>query len=158
MALVTKSDFSEYVQFTTNITDRLINYHRDKAETLDFKPLVPANFWTIINTGGPGMGSELESFFNEYVKPIIIHYSLLRFLVEHGRNITQFGLVQPIENTSEPVSDSARADVRNQYKADLQAYLNKFYAQLKEVDYTFDGITYDFDCKQKQREIFIKAI
>lgn len=158
MALITKTDFSEFVQFTANIPDRLINYHRDKAETLDFKPLVPADFWNIINTGSPGMGAELESFFSAYIKPIIVHYSLVRFLVEHGRNITQFGVVVPLEDTSEPVSDRARADMRNQYKADLQAYLNKFYQRLAEVHYTFDGVQYDFNGKQRQKEIFIKAI
>lgn len=158
MALITKTDFSEFVQFTTNIPDRLINYHRDKAEVLDFKPLVPSAFWTIINSGSPGMGAELEDFFNEYCKPILVHYAMNRFMIEAGVNITQFGLVSPREDTSQPVSDQQRASMRNQYKSDLQSYLSKFYARLKEVNYTFDGVVYDFDCKRKSRGLFIKAI
>lgn len=158
MALITKSDFSEYVQFTTNIPDRLINYHRDKAEVLDFKPLVPTNFWTIINTGSPGMGTELEDFFNDYCKPILVHYAMCRFLIEAGVNITQFGLVNPREDTSQPASDVQRGAMRNQYKADLQSYLSKFYARLKEAEYTFDGVVYEFACKRKQTGLFIKAI
>lgn len=158
MALISKSDFSQYVQFTTNIQDRLLDYHILKAEEIDFKPLVPDAFWTIINTGSPGMGTEMEDFFNDYVKPIVIHFALLRFLVEHGRNITQFGVVIPRENTSEPASDTARADVRNQYKSDLQVYLKKFYKKLSDASYTFDGTVYDFDCKGKQTRLMIKAI
>lgn len=158
MALITKSDFSDYVQFTTNIPDRLINYHRDKAEVLDFKPLVSTAFWTIINTGSPGMGPELEDFFNEYIKPVVVHYAMCRFLIEAGVNITQFGLVNPREDTSQPASDAQRGAMRNQYKADLQSYLSKFYARLKEVEYTFDGVVYEFACKRKQTEPFIKAI
>lgn len=105
------------------------------------------------------MGAELEEFFNVYCKPILVHYALTRFLVEHGRNITQFGVVTPREDTSEPVSDQARADVRNQYKKDLDSYLSLFYARLEEVEYTFDGTVYDFDCKKKASPSpFIKAI
>lgn len=158
MALITKTDFSEYVQFTTNIPDRLINYHRDKAEYLDFKPLVPDAFWTIINSGSPGMGVEMEDFFNGYIKPVIVHYAMCRFLIEVGVNITQFGLINPREDTSQPASDGQRAAMRNQYKSDLQSYLSKFYFRLKEVNYIFDGITYEFECKKKAQGLFIKAI
>lgn len=158
MVLATKEDFSTYVQFTTNIPDRLITYHRDKAETLDFKPLVPAAFWTKIIQSSPGIGAELQDFIDDYIKPIIIHFAMLRFLVEHGRNITQFGLVVPIENTSQPAANTDRADVRNQYNKDLQSYLKLFYSRLKEVSYTFDGTVYNFDCNRKQTRILIKAI
>lgn len=158
MALITKTDFSAYVQFTLNIPDRLIDYHRDKAETLDFKPLVPGAFWTIINTGSPGMGDELEDFFNDYCKPVLVHQAMNRFLIEAGVNVTQYGIVNPLENTSQPASDPQRAGMRNQYKSDLQSYLSNFYARLKEVDYTFDGIRYEFDCKTKQTGLRIKAI
>lgn len=158
MALITKSDFSTYVQFTENIKDRMIGYHMTKAETLDFKPLVPLAFWTIINTGSPGMGDELETFFDEFCKPVLIHFCILRFLAEHGTNITQFGMVQPTETTSQPATDAARSVVRNQYKSDLQSYLNLFYARLKEVEYTFDGVVYDFTCEPRQNGIRIKAV
>lgn len=136
----------------------MIDFQITKAETLDFKPLVPDAFWTDINSASPPMGTELESFFNDYCKPILVHQALLRFLVEHGTNITQFGVVQPIESTSQPASDSARASMRNQYKSDLQSYLSKFYARLKEVSYTFDGTVYDFDCRKKQQNLIIRAI
>lgn len=160
MALVTKADFSEFVQFTTNTQDRMINYHRDKAETLDFKPLVPASFWTIINTGSPGMGAELEAFFTDYCKPVLVHFFMCRFLVETGVNVTQFGLVNPQDpqGTFTTATDIQRASMRNAYKKDLDSYLTNFYARLKEVDYTFDGIQYDFNCKNKASNLFIRAI
>lgn len=158
MALITKAHFNQYVQFTQNIPDRIIDFHILKAETLDFKPLVPADFWTIINTGSPGMGAELETFFDDYIIPILVHFAMLRFLTEAGTNITQFGVVAPREDTSEPASMQLRADIKNQYHADLQAYLNKFYARLKDAEYTFDGVTYDFDCEPKQKKMFIGAI
>lgn len=158
MALIQKSDLSTYVQFTTNIPDRLFDFNRDKAENLDFKPLVSDDFWTIINTGSPGMGEQLETFFDGYCKPVIVHFTMLRFMTEAGINVTQFGLVNPIEPTSQPASDTQRSQMRNQYKSDLQAYLNKFYARLAEMEYTFDGVTYDFDCKPKAQKPFIRAI
>lgn len=158
MALATKEDFSTYVQFTTNIPDRLFTYHRDKAETLDFKPLVSDAFWTAINTSSPSPGTELLDFMDEYIKPLVIHFTMLRFLVEAGRNITQFGVIVPSEPTSQPVQNSDRADIRNLYKSDLQVYLKRFYSRLKEVEYKFDGTEYDFDCHRKQTKIMIKAI
>lgn len=158
MALITKSDFSAYVQFTLNTKDRLIDFCITKAETLDFKPLVSADFWTLINGGSPAMGTELEDFFNGYIKPLIVHYAMNRFLIEVGVNQTQFGLVNPLEDTSQPASDQQRASMRNQYKRDLDSYLSIFYARLKEVEYTFDGTVYDFDCRRKGQQIIIKAI
>lgn len=161
MALITKSDFSEFVQFTTNVQDRMIDYHRDKAETLDFKPLVPSAFWTIINTGSPGMGPELEEFFNDYCKPVLVHFFMCRYLIEAGVNVTQFGLTNPLDpnGTFQSASDAQRANMRNQYKKDLDSYLSRFNARLAEVNYTFDGVTYDFDCRKKTTTSpFIKAI
>lgn len=149
MPLITKSDFSTYVQFTDNVKDRLLDFHILKAEKIDFFPLVPEAFWDIINTGSPGMGTEMEDFFNDYCKPVLVHFAMNRFLIEAGNNITQYGLVVPNEPTSQPASDQARANIRNQYKSDLQVYLNKFYKKLKDVEYTFDGVVYDFDCKVK---------
>lgn len=158
MALITKSDFTTYVQFTANIQDRLLDYHITKAETLDFQPLVPDAFWTNINSTSPALSGDLETFFEDYCKPVLIHFAILRYLIEAGVNLTQFGIVNPLENTSQPASDGQRASMRNQYKSDLQSYLNKFYARLKEVEYTFDGTVYDFDCKVKQQKMIIRAI
>lgn len=158
MALISKSDFSTYVQFTRNIEDRLLDFHISKAEEIDFKPLVPANFWTAINQASPGMGSELLAFYEDYIKPVLVHQAMLRFLIEAGVNITQFGVVNPTEDTSQPASDQQRASMRNQYKADLAVYLNKFYARLSEVSYTFDGTEYEFSCKRKATGLFIRAI
>ena len=158
MALITKSDFSEYVQFTENIKDRLLDFQITKAETLDFQPLVPANFWTNLTTTSPALSGELEDFYTDYCKPVLVHFAMLRYLIEAGVNLTQFGIVNPLENTSQPASDGQRASMRNQYKSDLQSYLAKFYARLKDVEYTFDGVVYDFDCEPKQQKMIIKAI
>lgn len=158
MALITKADFSAYVQFTENIKDRLIDFCITKAETLDFQPIVPEAFWTNINSTSPALSGDLETFFDDYCKPVLVHMAILRFLIEAGVNLTQHGIVNPFENTSQPASDGQRASMRNQYKSDLQSYLNKFYARLKEVEYTIDGTVYDFDCRSKQQKMIIKAI
>lgn len=162
MALILKTDFTEYIQFTNNVPDRLVDFHLKKAEELDFKPLLPTELWDKIKEVSPGMGAELSEFFTDYCKPVIIHFTILRFLVEAGRNITQFGLIVPFEPTSTPASDKSRAEVRNSYKKDLDSYLNLFYAQLKEVSYTFDSTVYSFDsdaCKTfKRNNLTIRAI
>lgn len=158
MALLTKSDLTSYVQFTNNIPDRLFEFHRDKAETLDFKPRIPIELWDKLNEVSPGSGAELTDFFTDYIKPILAHFFILRYLVEAGRNLTQFGLVVPAEPTSQQASDQNRAEVRNSYKRDLDAYLNLFYARLKEVSYTFDNTAYDFAndaCKDSGRSSVI---
>lgn len=158
MALINKSDFSTYVQFTQNITDRMLDFFILKAETLDFKPTVPAAFWSAINSSSPAMGAELTDFFEDYCKPVLVHQAFLRFLVEHGTNITQYGIINPQEDTSQPASPESRASMRNAYKSDLQSYLAKFYARLKEMNYTLDGTVYDFGCKPKKQRLFISAI
>lgn len=158
MALITKSDFSTYVQFTTNIPDRILDYHILKAEQMDFFPLVPEAFWTRINQSSPALSDDIQDFVDYFVKPLLIHFTILRFLVEHGRNITQYGVVVPKEDTSEPVTDTARNEIRNQYLRDTQVLLKNFYNELHTVEYSFEGVKYEFDCKTKQKKIMIKAV
>lgn len=158
MALIAKSDFTTYVQFTSNIQDRLIDYHINRAEQMDFKPVVPDAFWTKINEGSPGPGTELTSFINTYIKPILVLSAYVRFLVEHGSNITQFGITHESHPDITQVTDKRRAEIRTQYQHDLNVYWTKFYNELEDNSYTFDSVVYDFDCVRKRKNPKITAV
>lgn len=150
MALITKADFVNYVNFTTNIEDRILDFHISDAENFDFVPRVPAAFYSEISSQA-SPADELETFRIGYVVPLLVCFAYKRFLLWQGRSITQYGIRQINEDTSVEVSDKARGELIDDIKSKINVYLTRFYNRLKEVDYTFDGVQYDFDiCARKQ--------
>lgn len=49
MALIQKTQFKDYVDFSDNISDKKLNYHIKDAELFDFVPLVPIELFDNLN-------------------------------------------------------------------------------------------------------------
>lgn len=91
--------------------------------------------------------SELGTFFLQYIKPWGVMVCLREFLVNHGVNITQFGIRVADEPTSMP-ADGRQVEAKIQvYRERGRTYKAKMLNRLKDVDRTFDGVKYEVDCE-----------
>lgn len=86
--------------------------------------------------------SELLNFWANFVKPFLVYSSYKRFLLWHGKHISMGG----VRKHSDPTSFEVNADELTYLLADLRQIVSvkqsKMYQQLKQVDYTFDGVKY----------------
>jgi hypothetical protein len=101
--------------------------------------------------------NELGTFQNKYLRPYLVFSTYRRFLLWAGRNVTQYGLRDMREDTSDPVSDESRAALISDMKIKGQIWENRFKNYLCEVNWTFDGVNYTIDCdvyKQSTRQVF----
>lgn len=157
LPLVIKSEFLDYVKLGLNVgrTPDIDTHIRD-MQTTEFEPIVSDEFYDDI-TGDLSSRPELQSFLDECVKPYIIFGAYGKFLLWHGRNISQFGLRSNNEDTSDPVEDK----VRGELLADIRKKTNIFFAKMKKelckVNYTFDSIVYEFtdECFSSKSKPFI---
>lgn len=154
--LIIKSEFRDYYKLSPNIgkDDELDNYIR-KAQELKFKPTVNEDFYNDL-IGSLTSRPELSDFLNNYIKPFLISVTYERFLLWHGNNINQFGIGQNLEDTSQQISTSNRSGLINDVKSDSNAFLSLMNKGLKDAEYTFDGVVYDFgSCINKGRRNLI---
>lgn len=160
MALINKSDFSEYVVFSNNIKDDNIDVHCRDAQNFDVYPIMPTAKVSGNNmiddiifalTESPVEKPELIALFNDYVKPFMVLKAYCRFLLYHGRNITQYGIRVNNEDTSNDIGDKGRAEfiADNEHKANV--YLARLNKALKDANYTFDSVVYQYACQTKPK-------
>lgn len=143
MSLITKSDFtSARVPFTQNLDDRLIQPYIEKAQKQDLKPIVPDAFYTVI-TGSPG--AQLTLFLINYVKDFLVYAAFSRFLAYHGSIVAQNGIREYVDNTSQPISDIARAQLIKEAEKDMKIALSVMMKAASDASYTWDGVTYNFN-------------
>lgn len=160
MALIDKDDFSAYVPWSDNIKAPQVDVHCFDAQTIDVYPLLPTAKVSGNNmtddiifalTESPVTQPELVAFWNDYVKPLIVLKAYCRFLLYHGRNITQYGIRVNNEDTSNDVGDKGRGELMadNEHKANV--YLMKLKERLDAVNYTFDSVVYEYACNNKPK-------
>lgn len=90
---------------------------------------------------------ELMTFWTDYVKPYFILSAYSRFLLWQGANITQYGIVQPLESNgvSQPITDKWRGELLSDVKSKINIYLSRLEKQFDTVRGVFDGVTYTVD-------------
>jgi hypothetical protein len=86
---------------------------------------------------------QLLNFFENYIKPFWVCKAASRFLLWHGRNVTQFGLRNMLDDTSEAISDKARGELIDDIDRKAAHYKTQINLYLKQVEYTFDGTVYE---------------
>lgn len=119
-----------------------IVFHLDKfwksaGSNTDSEPITGNTDWDL---------HELLNFWLNYVKPFYAYNTLSRFLVEHGRNITQFGITQQTGDTFQNLSDKGRAEMKAQMDSKANHYGQLIRKELASKSYTFDGVTYEYSC------------
>lgn len=146
MALIQKSQFKDYVDFSDNISDKKIDYQINDAQLFDLKPLVPIDFYNDLFS--LSSRPELSSLLDEYITPFLVCSAFSRYLLWTGRNISQFGIRSNVEDSSTEISDKARGELIADIENKKKYYLAMFRKVIYDANYTYDSISYDFttDC------------
>jgi len=141
---LTKANLAVYSQFTTNITDRMIDPHILNARKYDVQPYLTADMVTAILALADDADNELATFYNDYVKEVWALATYIRFMVEHGINVTQFGVTKPTDPraTYTQVGEVERANILRMKRADMAVAVSEMTDRLKKVLFTFDSVIY----------------
>lgn len=157
---ISKSDLSVYSQFTTNVEDRMINFHILNARKYDVQPYLTSGLMDAIIALADDSDNELSAFYNDYVKEVWSLAAYIRFLTEHGVNVTQFGLTKPNDprGTFTQASEQERANILRQNKSDMDVAVNQMTDRLKAVNFTFDSVVYSESDSINHRNRMISAV
>lgn len=163
--LITKADLPAYVQFSTNIEDRLVNFHTTNAQVYDLEVRLGAELYNdliLLPTvpPAPDTRAQLRSFYENYVKRYLALNVYCRFMAEHGTNITQYGVTQLGDpgGTFTQATEERRAIFLKQYRSDMDVAMTRMFNRLKDVNYTFDSISYDKEKSEKKKSLPISSI
>ena len=142
--LIIKSEFNKYVKLGANVSkdDTLDIYIKDMQE-LEFRPTMDDSFYNDL-IGDLTSRPELKLFLDDYIKPYLICGAYEKFLLWHGANISQFGLRQNNEDTSDEISDKRRGELLADIRRKTNTYQSIMNRELKVSNYTFDGTIYTF--------------
>lgn len=88
---------------------------------------------------------ETMDFWGDYLKPYLIACSVSRFMLWHGRNVTQYGLRQINEDTSVEVTDKARGELKADIDNKKDYYMTRIRKKLEDVKWILDGVKYEND-------------
>src|SRR6187549_224237 len=123
----TKSDFPEFVNFSLNIEDRLINPLIEDAYKYDVRPKLDSlavdiyDYDTTTETK-----PELEAFFENFILQWWILLAYKRFIQNHGRNVTQYGYTKTKDpqGTFDQLDGEERAVILRQLASDAGVSYN----------------------------------
>lgn len=149
--LIIKSDFSAYCKLGKNITDADLDLHIRDAQEVDLFSWVNDDFYTDL-MDNLSTKPQLTALFNDYVKPYLVLTAYYKFLLWHGANVSQYGVRQNSEGTSEEITDKRRGELLGDIQSKINVYLNKFKDRLHDDNYTYDSVVYDWfgDCDKIQ--------
>lgn len=142
-----KTQFKNYVQFTDNIEDRILDFQITQSYTKHLLPRFGDLIETIYDLTSEELAAkpELETFYNDYMLEYWILCAYRRFFSQHGINVTQFGLTRTAdpEGTFQAASGDDRAIILRQVSSDINVCETNIYRRLKDVNWTFDGVVYE---------------
>lgn len=101
--------------------------------------------------------NQLGTFFLNYLKPFLVFVSYGNFLLWAGTNLTQYGIVQIDEDTSEQITDQRRAELIANVSKKANVWLSRLKRRMCEVNDTFDAVNYsqtDGNFKVNPRKTF----
>jgi hypothetical protein len=85
---------------------------------------------------------ELYSFWYEHVRQYMAYCTLGRFLLWHGKNITQEGIREPFEDSSSEVDSRGKGTMIAACKSMASTEQNLLMKKIELVNWTFDGTAY----------------
>lgn len=160
MATITLSDIQSYAQIPTNIDGRMIDFHISLSRNLDLEPTVTKALMLAVDAGTVETTPELIEFYNSFIVPYWSLSAYYRFLSTHGTNITQFGVTVTNDprNTFNQANEDRRAMILRQCQDDRKVFKQYMTDRLKEVNFTFDGVTFGESNTINRRENYINPI
>lgn len=159
--LIDKTDFIGVVKFSANIPAVDVNFHCLDAQNFDVYPVMPLVGGTGSNLltdyadailQSPVTRTELVDFFDDFLKPFMVCKAAARFMLWHGRNVTQYALTEPNQQESTPVTDKARAELIADIEHKANVYLARFNSEFVRLNYTFDSVVYSYgNCQTRPK-------
>ncbi|GGG34247.1 DUF6712 family protein [Hymenobacter glacieicola] len=128
--ILTKADFPEFVPFSLNIGDHLLNPHIRDARTFDLGMLSAAD-WLALEQPRPWQVTGLETLYQEFIRPLWVLESARRFLLWHGTHITGSGVDDIADPDHRPVSGQRRAELKADLETKCSYYRNRLDAALR---------------------------
>jgi hypothetical protein len=146
-----KEQFKEFTQFTDNVDDRILNFQIKQSYSKNLVPKFGDLITTIYNSEAENADElaeskpELAAFYTDYMLEYWILSAYRRFFSQHGINVTQFGLTRTAdpEGTFTPANGDDRAIIMRQVSSDINVLETSLYRRLCEVNWTFDGVTFN---------------
>lgn len=153
LPLIQFSDFKAYVKIGANIKEAELSVHIKDMQELEFNSWADSVFYTdITGLGVSTTRPELRTLLDEYVKPYLVCGAYYKFLLWHGRDITQMGVRVENSESSNDVGDKARAEMMADILRKQNAYLNVLKRKLSDDNYTYDGTVYTFYDEANKKE------
>jgi hypothetical protein len=145
--LILKTDFAEFVDVPANLPDAKIVRYIVDAELFDLKPALnsKALYANLKSLPAVDDSTDLWSFYNVFVKPFLVYSAFCRFELRHGVNVTQYGMRENTETTSEAISDKRRGELLADDRSKRNVYLSVLLKELADQRRTFDGVIFTED-------------
>jgi len=136
---------------TENIPDRFIDPCIKQAIDIDFHAIVPKALIDAIKSlnTAESASPQLNAFYEDFFKPVWCYFTYARFMVHHGNNVTQFGLVEMVNNDTQSVDTKTRSYIVQNIRNDADVYVTRMRNELKAKSYTFDGVAYSATATEK---------
>ena len=141
--LISRTDFVGRINLSSNIKDEDINICINNVQLYEFKPIIDENLYNALSALTSGSSaSELKTLWTDYVKPLLVFAFAKEFIIIHGKNFTQFGIMKSVDDTSTPLTDSERMELLSPYERNYNICLSNFKNKLESAKYTFDSVVY----------------
>ena len=141
--LINRTDFVGRINLSANIKDADIDICINNVELYEFKPIIDLNLYNALKQlTNNSPASELKTFLTDFVKPLLVFAFAKEFIVIHGKNFTQFGIMKSMDDTSQPLTDSERMELLTPYERNYNICLTNFKNELEAKKYTFDNVIY----------------
>lgn len=148
-ALITVDDIKEYKGITGNLNfEKDLLPHILEAQEFDVAPMLGQSFWLAIQDdfiASPSLSdySDLvngcrytdtsgDAFENPGLKSVIIYHAYARYLNGSNSHSTPYGMVQKLNNHSEPLSEKAINRLVEQARSGAMVYQNRVLCYLRE--------------------------
>ena len=122
--LITKSDFSDYVDLSNHVNEKYIKRHILTAQERYLRPLLGDAFYAEIiedvSTGYYGTG--IQALIDTYIKPYLVWRSYQVFLPHSRQFFTNMGPRVLIEENSRAINDSELSIVVHEAESNADAY------------------------------------
>jgi hypothetical protein len=142
--MITKKDITARVAaISFQVPDAKLQPFIEEAIRYDVAPVLgDALFEAISALEETSATSDLKTFWKNYVQPFAIASTVARFFAIYGKNATQFGVREMVDDTSQGVSDRGRGEMVAYYQQIANEEKVRLLNFLNFQNWGIDGVSY----------------
>jgi hypothetical protein len=129
--LISRADIAQYKQISKTVYDDVLDSFIIQAQIQDIAPLLgemlfndivnnPTNYNDLLNGGSYTVGA--NTYQNYGLRAVISHYTYARYIMFGSVTDTPFSLVEKLNETSRPASDSQKKSIWQLSRDDAFGY------------------------------------